>query len=929
MSEIEHYEPYKRPGYGTKGRAAVYRVNYFELKKLPKKATSIKYAVEITKPFITATTGRASNTPREQTPLKLEIKRKVFRELERKKGKELFQNVSYFFDGNNTLYSDKNVNIKTNVFRSSVLLNDDHDAHGRPNEFLVQIFLLQDPLNLNELDTYIQGKTFSWDFFNMDSLKALNDLMHTTPASRYVQFKDLILDPNTRKSLGGGMELWAGFFESVRPGENALFVNVNRAHSVFYEKKDLVTFLREYLKLSDLPATFSREQRDRINSALAKLRVRPLHRPNVKNSQSIECISSKKAVEHTFPLSETGETTNVKEYFKKHYKIELKYPHVVEMQKKPEVWPLECCEIVPGQRVALKNLNGEQIAKNITFTTALPKTNMETILREGVGHMLNFANDQKLKDFEVGVDTQMAVVPGRIMNLPTITYHSSSREGPKLIPNNDGSWNLRGRKFIKSGVPLKYWFVICCVEERYLPRLDIENFIITLVNTCRGQGVTIDMGRPEIIYVNPRGDFKKTIQREYNNSREFLPNKPQMILFLLPPEAKSNNKRDKQMFPDNVYDRPLNQSLYRDIKFMTSTVLGLLSQCIVADKIHKGPSYCANVALKINLMLGGTNSILDVTEISELIKEPVMLLGADVTHPTSENNRNCPSICSVVASVDLHGSRFIDQHREQKRTKEDSKGVKKNVSEEKILEMQQIVKELLTEYKEINRCLPKKIVMYRDGVSESQYKMVLEYELKAIQTACREFKDKEEKTYDPPITFIVVGKRHHIRANAEDKKNTDRNGNCLPGTIIDRKIMHPYLFDFLLYSHSSLQGTSRPAHCIVLYDKNKFDTDTLQEFTYKLCFNYQRATRSVSIPSPVYYAHLSAKHARTHVYEGKLRRVHPTLAKEFPILLQSFAGDIDLKHLGGCADRRGSSGFKASLSLKELHASRYRYRIQV
>ncbi|CAG8608738.1 2182_t:CDS:1 [Ambispora gerdemannii] len=895
MSELV---PYQRPGYGSKGRKAVFHVNYFELKKYPKADKWIKYAVEIKKPFIPAEGAEGaegasdprSDARREPKPPKVEIKRKVFKELEKKKGNELFQNVSYIFDGERTLYTDKRINMKTNVFNSSVLLNDEQDLRGKPSEFLVQILELQDPLDLNELHTYVQAKSFRWDYFNMESLKALNDLMHTSPSSRYFQFRDLILDPNTRRSLGGGFELWAGFFESVRPGQESFFVNVNRTHTVFYERKDLVTFLCEFLGLRDLPATFNTEQQKKINRALTGLKVRPLHRPNIKTKQSVWRISQKKAVEHTFTLRDTGKITNVKEYFKDVYKIALKSPHVVEIQaRKTEVWPLECCEIVEGQRVKLTNLNGDQLAKMITFTAVLPKLNMDTILKEGIGRVLDFTNDKKLDDFGVVVDTQMAVTPGRILDPPMIAYHSSSKDGPKLKPNN-GGWNLRGRKFIKSGIPLKYWFVICCVQDRYLPRVAVEDFVVTLVNTCRGQGMEIVMDQPEIIYVNTNGDFKETIKREYHNSRKFLPNKPQMILFLLPPEVQ---RRKRQMFPRPVYDRPLNQSLYRDIKFTTSTVLGLPSQCIVADNIQEGPSYCANVALKMNLKLGGTNSILDTAEIPELTKEPVMLLGADVTHPTGENSEDFPSICSVVASVDQHGSRYIDRHYDQKRTKEDSKGFTKTVSDEEIKEMQQIAKDLLTEYKQKNRFLPKKIIMYRDGVSESQYKMVLERELKAIKDACKDFKDidgktKKEKTYDPPITFIIVGKRHHVRANAEDRRNTDKNGNCVPGTIIDQKITHPYLFDFYLYSHSSLQGTSRPAHYIILYDENKFNVDTLQNFTYKLCYNYQRATRSVSIPPPVYYAHLSAKHARTNVLRNKdntyeFRQVLPSLAQNFPM----------------------------------------------
>ncbi|CAG8555886.1 9743_t:CDS:2 [Ambispora leptoticha] len=596
MSENESFKPYKRPSYGTKGRKAVFRINYFEVKKSPKDAKWLKYAVEIKKAFVGTEGGSdtRANTRQEPRPLKIEIKRKAFKELEKKKGKELFQNVAYFFDGEKTLYTNKSINMKTNFFTSSVLLDDEQDLKGRPGEYMVQIIAIQDPLELDTLDTYLQAKTFRWDFFNMDSVTALNDLMHTSPSCKYFQSKDLILDPNTRKSLGGGMELWAGFFESVRPGQKSFFVNVNRTHSVFYEKKDLVKFLCEFLGLRDLPQTFTEDQKKRINKVLTGLKVRPLHRPNIKCKQSIGRISPRKAIEHTFTLRDSEKTTNVKEYFKDTYNIVLKYPHVMEIQSRnTEVWPLECCELVEGQRVQLKNLNGDQLANMIKFTAVLPKINMEIILNQGVDHVLDFVHDPKLRDFGIEVDTQMAVTPGRILDPPTITYHSSSKDGAKLNPNKmNGAWNLRGRRFFESGAALKSWFVLCCIDENILPR--------------------------------------------------------------------------------------------------------------------------------------------------------------------------------------------------------------------------------------------------------------------------------------------------------QDGRNTDKNGNCVPGTIIDQKITHPYLFDFYLYSHSSLQGTSRPAHCVVLYDENKFAPDTLQSFTYKLCYNYQRATRSVSIPPPVYYAHLSAKHARTHVTEERdgafrLRPVLPLLEREYPM----------------------------------------------
>ena len=59
-----------------------------------------------------------------------------------------------------------------------------------------------------------------------------------------------------------------------------------------------------------------------------------------------------------------------------------------------------------------------------------------------------------------------------------------------------------------------------------------------------------------------------------------------------------------------------------------------------------------------------------------------------------------------------------------------------------------------------------------------------------------------------------------------------------------------------------LQGTSRPSHYHVLVDENSFGANALQSLCYRLSYLYCRATRSVSIVPPVYYAHLAAFRGR-------------------------------------------------------------------
>jgi len=112
--------------------------------------------------------------------------------------------------------------------------------------------------------------------------------------------------------------------------------------------------------------------------------------------------------------------------------------------------------------------------------------------------------------------------------------------------------------------------------------------------------------------------------------------------------------------------------------------------------------------------------------------------------------------------------------------------------------------------------------------------------------------------------MIVVGKRHHVRFFPQNPKDADRSGNCPAGTVVDREVAHPTEFDFYLQSHAGLLGTSRPAHYNVLSDENNFTPDGLQSLSFTLCHVYARATRSVSIPAPVYYADIVCARAKNH-----------------------------------------------------------------
>lgn len=231
-------------------------------------------------------------------------------------------------------------------------------------------------------------------------------------------------------------------------------------------------------------------------------------------------------------------------------------------------------------------------------------------------------------------------------------------------------------------------------------------------------------------------------------------------------------------------------------------------------------------------------------------------MGADVTHPAADqHDSKRPSIAAVVGSVDPRASKYCTEIRIQP------------PKQEFIEDMEGMVYEILRKFHAINRTStgkPQRIIFYRDGVSEGQFAKILNHELDAIRKACLRL----DKEYNPPITFIVVQKRHHTRLFPENEKDKVGKGkNVPPGTVVDKKIVHPTENDFFLVSHMGIQGTSRPTHYHLLWDDSKFSSDQLQILTYYLCYLFTRCTRSVSYPAPCYYSHLVAFRGRQY-YDG-------------------------------------------------------------
>ncbi|CAH7689534.1 hypothetical protein BY996DRAFT_4533022, partial [Phakopsora pachyrhizi] len=86
--------------------------------------------------------------------------------------------------------------------------------------------------------------------------------------------------------------------------------------------------------------------------------------------------------------------------------------------------------------------------------------------------------------------------------------------------------------------------------------------------------------------------------------------------------------------------------------------------------------------------------------------------------------------------------------------------------------------------------------------------------------------------------------------------DANRSGISQPGTIVDKVIGDPFLYNSLFQSQASLNGTSCPIRYLDLKDETNHTADDPQSIANLVCSASQRASKSVRIAKPTCYANL-------------------------------------------------------------------------
>ncbi|PYH92822.1 Piwi-domain-containing protein [Aspergillus ellipticus CBS 707.79] len=738
-------------------------------------------------------------------------------------------------------------------------------------------------------------------------MHALNIILgHHPKFSPHIRFigTGTYLNLGSRMSLGSGLHTLHGLFLAAREAQGRLFVNVAPKVAICYDDCSLDRIILAYIRQNGSDMT-------KVAALVQNLRVQLTHLgmrkrsggfvPRVKTVLGLaarddgnglaypptvpylgagakevrfyrEPRSQDNAVggwsrKRKRPLSE-GYIT-VFEYFRSVHNITIDDPWLpvvnIGTVSNPSYLPAQVCRVVPGQaapgstHTAHRGLNG---------TPTSLASSMETELSSVLG-LYRRSEGATLTSLGFSLAPGMIRVPGRVLDPPRINYRQGQRASVRA-----GEWSLREMRFAE-GTSVSRWTYLwvstsgetyqCHSERRHL-EVAIEKFRTRM----KMLGVNIpDACRPGL-YVSlnlRRDDDMNKLAHALDTVRE---SSSSFLLIILSEQS---------------------EKLYSRIKFLCEVERGIRNVCVIGSKfLRANERFLSNVALKLNLKLGGINQTLPDRSLGIIDEGKTMVVGVDVTHPNSGNlPAQAPSVAAMVASVD----RFLAQWPADMCTQ--------SARQELVTNIDALLTSRLYLWRKWNRGkLPENILMYRDGVSDTQYGSVLGVELPRLRKACRDLYGSISQK-EPRISIVIVGKRHHTRFFTPERAGGNdgrppQSTNPPNGTVVDQgPISSSKVWDFYLQSHTASRGIARPGHYVVLLDEifqpphgnhqprtHPNPANAIQSLTHNICYISGRATTASSICPPVFYADLACFRARFYVDE-MLRRDSSTYPLELSL----------------------------------------------
>uniref|UniRef100_A0A914CB47 Piwi domain-containing protein n=1 Tax=Acrobeloides nanus TaxID=290746 RepID=A0A914CB47_9BILA len=666
-----------------------------------------------------------------------------------------------------------------------------------------------------------------------------------------------LFEANDKQSVGQGMVLKSSLSQGVRITSNlkpALSIDVKK--SVFYDAQPLLKSVQEVFK------EYAHEENliGVLNYLYEGVRV------SVDYTKAARHFVIKNFTENaikykTFTYNDMEIT--IPEYYYARYKITLKHtnmPGVIpDISGKNLVYPLELLKVVENQRVSMEkiksaNLSSELHKANVVHPNIRFQRIDETMKKLG----LIYAQNSYLDNFGVSIDPNSNKVEMTVLQKPTISMGNK-----EVTPDNKTHWRTKNLKYSK-GVSIQKLAILCHTSLAEPPLKNSFSFQFAKELAMYAEGKGISLKQPILRPLNDERSLKEWVE----NFKYLAQTDTEFVLYI---GSKKNTKKEGDAAGGfNPHARlKLFESLYKILTqhIATETIddctnkdtKGQIIQ--VRGQSFKDISTVENILNKLNVKNSGINykPIIEPSAKEFALEDGnVLVISYDVAHPPPvsdrmrrylpEEFRNLmsvePSVVGFVGNVDedphaFNGDFFYQESRRE--------SVNHNYLKEETTWLLGLLQK-----NRPDKCKPAYIFVIRDGISEGQYLMALEEELKTIKQAFYEF----DPSYKPKFVMIISTKDHNKRFG---KLEGQKVVNAEPGTVVDTKYNRADCLEFFMLAHHPLQGTAKFVEYAILFDEIGITTRLAELFLLYLCYQHQITPSAIAIPASVKQADELAK----------------------------------------------------------------------
>ncbi|XP_067399837.1 piwi-like protein 2 isoform X2 [Emydura macquarii macquarii] len=593
------------------------------------------------------------------------------------------------------------------------------------------------------------------------------------------------------------LQVWPGYSASIRRTDGGLFLLADVSHKVI--RNDSVL---------DVMHAVYQQSRENFQDECTKQLIGNIVITRYNNhTYRIDDIDWNKTPKDSFTMADGKEITFT-DYYSKNYGItvrELEQPlliHRPNERRNPQG------KLLKGEILLLPELS---------YMTGIPeKMRKDFRAMKDITHQINLSPNQhyaslsnllhriekneaaskEMSQWGLCLDKDVCKTLGRILPMERINLRNSS-----FMTSEDLNWTKEiTREASISTIPMHYWAL-------FYPKraVDQARELVSMLEKVSGP-IGMQLNQPA--WVELKDDRIETYARTIKSILG-TEGKVQMVVCII------TGTRD---------------DLYGAIKKLCCVQSPVPSQVINARTIMAQPNKLRSVAQKIlmqiNCKLGGELWGVDIP-----LKQ-LMVIGMDVYHDPSRGMR---SVVGFVASTNHVLTKWY------------SRVVFQMPHQEIADSLKLCLVGALQKFYEVNHCLPEKIAVYRDGVSDSQLNSVVSYEIPQLQKCFEAFEN-----YQPKMVVFVVQKRISINLYSA---STEHFVTPTPGTVIDHTVTCRDWVDFYLLAHHIRQGCGIPTHYICVLNTANLSPDHMQRLTFKLCHMYWNWPGTIRVPAPCKYAH--------------------------------------------------------------------------